>query len=368
MKLHGKTPSIMLYYALISTYFSTYLANGASSSEVGCFFIFGDSQSDNGNNNNNTGFARADYKPYGIDFSKEMKPTGRFTNGRNVADFIVEFLGFDNYVPPFKNMSGWNILKGVNYASGAAGIRDETGRTQGERSSFNKQLKNHNLIISKLQHLLGNRIAAEEHLKSCLYMVQIGGNDYLNNYFMPLSYKTSTEFTPHQYATALSKQLSCKLKALYGQGARKLAIFGAGPIGCTPYARANFDTKGSPCVEEINNAIQLFNIGLKSMVDDLNTKLTNAKFIFVDVFNIGTHGTPTSNQGEMVVDSPCCEVPAGKIQCVPLGKVCGNRKQYLFWDAVHPTEIGFMSLASRAYNAKFPNDTHPFDINRLVHL
>lgn len=88
MKLHGKTPLLMLYYALISTYFSTYLANGASSSEVGCFFIFGDSQSDNGNNNNNTGFARADYKPYGIDFSKEMKPTGRFTNGRNVADFI----------------------------------------------------------------------------------------------------------------------------------------------------------------------------------------------------------------------------------------------------------------------------------------
>lgn len=87
------------------------------------------------------------------------------------------------------------------------------------------------------------------------------------------------------------------MQTLYGQGARKLAIFGAALAGCSPYARATFDHKDSPCVDHINNAIQLFNIGLKSSINDLNTDFTDAKFIFIDVYNIARHDTP--NQGNM---------------------------------------------------------------------
>ena len=53
---------------------------------VPCFFIFGDSLSDNGNNNDLVTLAKANYMPYGIDFPQG--PTGRFSNGRNLADFI----------------------------------------------------------------------------------------------------------------------------------------------------------------------------------------------------------------------------------------------------------------------------------------
>jgi hypothetical protein len=50
----------------------------------------------------------------------------------NSEHFLItaEFLGFDNYIPPFATARGREILKGVNYASGGAGIRIETGRTQ----------------------------------------------------------------------------------------------------------------------------------------------------------------------------------------------------------------------------------------------
>ena len=138
-----------------------------------CYFVFGDSQADNGNNNDmlerEYGRARADYKPYGIDFSSSSSsyiPTGRFTNARNVPDFIgtnyyfppllrtssthhhrsillqrsssysffifhfsAKFLGFDDYIPPFRTTKSRTILKGANYASGGAGILRETGRT-----------------------------------------------------------------------------------------------------------------------------------------------------------------------------------------------------------------------------------------------
>lgn len=51
------------------------------------FFVFGDSLVDNGNNNYLATTARADAYPYGIDYPTRQ-PTGRFSNGRNIPDFI----------------------------------------------------------------------------------------------------------------------------------------------------------------------------------------------------------------------------------------------------------------------------------------
>jgi hypothetical protein len=124
--------------------------------QVPCFFIFGDSLADSGNNNHLVTTAKANYRPYGIDFLNGT--TGRFTNGRTTVDiigalfssllahysshislemefftyntlaFAGELLGFDQFIPPFATARGRDILVGVNYASGAAGIRDESGR------------------------------------------------------------------------------------------------------------------------------------------------------------------------------------------------------------------------------------------------
>ncbi|KAI8000193.1 GDSL esterase/lipase, partial [Camellia lanceoleosa] len=39
-----------------------------------------------------------------------------------------QLLGFDKFIQPFATARGWDILMGVNYGSGGAGIRDETGQ------------------------------------------------------------------------------------------------------------------------------------------------------------------------------------------------------------------------------------------------
>ena len=57
--------------------------------QVPCYFIFGDSLVDNGNNNNLNSLAKANYLPYGIDFPRG--PTGRFSNGKTTVDVISEF-------------------------------------------------------------------------------------------------------------------------------------------------------------------------------------------------------------------------------------------------------------------------------------
>jgi hypothetical protein len=47
----------------------------------------------------------------------------------DAATFLTaEQLGFRNYIPPYATARGRDILGGVNYASAAAGIREETGR------------------------------------------------------------------------------------------------------------------------------------------------------------------------------------------------------------------------------------------------
>ncbi|KAE8652639.1 hypothetical protein Csa_013496 [Cucumis sativus] len=94
---------------------------------VSAIFVFGDSLVDVGNNNFLHSAARANYYPYGVDFTDG--PTGRFSNGRTVIDMFVDMLGIPN-APEFSNpdTSGDRILNGVNYASAAAGILDETGR------------------------------------------------------------------------------------------------------------------------------------------------------------------------------------------------------------------------------------------------
>lgn len=65
---------------------STFLAVAQSDAQVPCYFIFGDSLVDNGNNNNIASLARANYRPYGIDFPDG--PTGRFCNGLTTVDVI----------------------------------------------------------------------------------------------------------------------------------------------------------------------------------------------------------------------------------------------------------------------------------------
>ncbi|KAK1568749.1 hypothetical protein Q3G72_028207 [Acer saccharum] len=333
--------------------------------EVPCYFIFGDSLYDNGNNNDLDTVAKANYLPYGVDF--RGGPTGRFTNGRTTTDIIAEHLGFDKYIPSFASARGQDILEGVNYASGSAGIRDETGQHLGDRISLNNQLKNHQSIICQIESMKGKDSAADL-LNKCMYTVGMGSNDYINNY-LSNSYNTSHMYTPEQYATVLIQQYSQQLKKLYEYGARKIALLGIAPIGCTPGNIAVHGTNGSLCVNFINDAVELFNFKLISLVDELNKDLHDAKFIYVNIYGIALFPTKAYR---LVNSPPCCEVGANMnttFECVRDGKSCKLFKfLHLFWDAIHPSETSNIVTGARSYHALFPTDTYPIDIYHLVRL
>jgi hypothetical protein len=73
--------------------------NLSAAQMVPAMFVFGDSIADVGNNNYlQLSFAKANLPYYGIDFPTK-KPTGRFTNGMNPADFLGELIM--KYILPF---------------------------------------------------------------------------------------------------------------------------------------------------------------------------------------------------------------------------------------------------------------------------
>ncbi|XP_066311655.1 GDSL esterase/lipase At5g08460-like [Miscanthus floridulus] len=85
-------------------------------------FVLGDSLVDDGNND---ALARADYYPYGVDFPPLGAATGRFCNGKTVADALCDLLG-RRYVPPYTSTRGLN----------------GTAAMQGERFSLSQQVLN----------------------------------------------------------------------------------------------------------------------------------------------------------------------------------------------------------------------------------
>ncbi|KAF5738288.1 GDSL esterase/lipase [Tripterygium wilfordii] len=337
--------------------------------QVPCYFIFGDSLVDNGNNNQLTSLARANYFPYGIDYRGGA--TGRFCNGKTTVDFIAELLGFNSVIGPYATVRGNQILQGVNYASAAAGIREETGRQLGARITFSGQVRNYQNTVSQVVSLLGNQAAAAQYLSKCIYSIGMGSNDYLNNYFMPLYYNTGNQFTPDQYADDLIRRYSTQLRSIYNYGARKFVLFGVGQIGCSPSQLAQNSPDGRTCVKRVNDANQIFNNKLRSLVDQFNNQFTDAKFIYINSFGInqdllanpGAHGLRVTNVG-------CCGVGRnnGQITCLPGQMPCQNRNEYLFWDAFHPTEAANRVIGGRSYAAQSPSDAYPYDIRRLAQL
>lgn len=224
-----------------------------------CFFIFGDSLVDNGNNNPLNTTAKVNYLPYGIDFP--AGPTGRFSNGRNIADVIAQKLGFEKSIPPYLNATDEDIVGGVNYGSGGAGILDNSGSIFGDVITLTEQMVNHEAAIARLTAYLGGKKAAKKQLKSCLYYVGMGSNDYLSNY-LPRYYNSTIKATPEQYAATIIQKYTKLLKRLYYNGARNVAVIPLGKIGCIPQQLAMYgsdsDSDSSGCVETSNDIAQIF--------------------------------------------------------------------------------------------------------------
>lgn len=76
------------------------------------------------------------------------------------------------------------------------------------------------------------------------------------------------------------------MQSLYNYGARKFALIGIGQIGCSPNQLAQRSPDGATCDDTVNSANRIFNSGLRSLVQQLNNELSDARFAYINVYDM----------------------------------------------------------------------------------
>ncbi|KAM3211502.1 hypothetical protein ACQJBY_064956 [Aegilops geniculata] len=333
---------------------------------VPALFVFGDSLLDSGNNNNLASLAKANYLPYGIDFA--AGPTGRFCNGYTIVDELAELLGLP-LVPAYSEASGsgQQLLQGVNYASAAAGILDDSGGNFVGRIPFNQQIQNFESTVAQIAGSAGGTSAAASIVSRSIVFVGLGSNDYLNNYIMA-NYETRRHYTPQQFADLLVTQYASQLTRLYKAGARRFVVAGVGSMGCIPTILAR--SAEGRCSEEVDQLVAPFNAGVRGVLDGLNAGLPGATFTYLDNYRLfKLMLAHPASYGFDVVDRGCCGIGrnGGQITCLPFMPPCADRERYLFWDAYHPTAAVNVIMARQAFDGA-SDVVSPVNVRRLAQL
>ncbi|KAH7866387.1 hypothetical protein Vadar_019723 [Vaccinium darrowii] len=353
----AKNTMSFLVTSLVFSLFVQSQAHGHDRVAPAALYVFGDSVMDPGNNIFLNTPVKVNFTPYGIDFAGG--PTGRFTNGYTIADFWYKWSNKGSQEPiplPYmhplsKQKSGTN---GFNYASGTAGVLPHTNRNIGENLPLGQQVK---LFKETTEQYLpsleayNNRAKLSNALSKSIFVICMGSNDYVN-YLQPGS-NTSKLYNAEQFGEFLVNQLGNHLKKLYNLGARKFVVFEIAPLGCLP----DVIDKTNPstlCDEQINDLVSIFNTNLGVKLNDLESTLNGSTFVTAKSYRF-IHNIIHNPLHHGFTDSshPCC---ASKIDatrdCKPGTVPCQNRRSYVFWDKVHPTEAIYKQIASECFNGQ----------------
>ncbi|KAL3717743.1 hypothetical protein ACJRO7_009217 [Eucalyptus globulus] len=332
----GTSRALMI--TLLAAVLLSVAAPGAEAARA--FLVFGDSLVDSGNNNYLATTARADNPPNGIDYPTH-RATGRFSNGLNLPDIISEKLGAEATLPYLSpQLTGQKLLVGANFASAGIGILNDTGIQFLNIIRIFRQLQLFQQYQQRLGALIGPA-AAKQRVNQALTLIVLGGNDWVNNYFLTPVSARSRQFTIPQYSQYLVSEYKKILRRLYDLGARRVLVTGTGPLGCVPAELAMRGSRNGECAPRLQEAARIFNPELAQMLKQLNSEIGSEVFISANAFKMnmdfisdpGRYGFKTSKIA-------CCGLGPynGLGTCNVAANLCRDRKVYVFWDPFHPTE------------------------------
>ncbi|KAL4574457.1 hypothetical protein LXL04_021289 [Taraxacum kok-saghyz] len=355
-------PQLIIFLSVI------FLVSALANAHVKSLIVFGDSLFDPGNNRyikNCT--VQANFPPYGSTYFN--RPTGRFTNGRTVADFIAQYLGI-KFQKPYQKLYGNHLgsiihkllpvpANGINFASAGSGILPETNKYAGV-TPIQIQLQQFEELIDH-KHLHRNQISQS------LFLLEAGSNDIFT-YFLASDH---SKLTPMSYVDAMLREVGNFLDLIYKQGARKIAIFSVGPMGCIP-GRVNLPkATDKRCFEGANKMVKYYNYGLERLAYSIPRKYPGAIGVYAEVFNtVQRFRLRPRLHGYSNVNSACCGAGAlnGKVQCGEKSyKLCSNPNEYLFWDYFHPSEHTY-ELVSKILWAGSRYAIRPINLRTLANI
>nr|XP_023881937.1 GDSL esterase/lipase 5 [Quercus suber]POE73701.1 gdsl esterase/lipase 5 [Quercus suber] len=331
-------------------------------------FIFGDSFFDAGNNNyiNTTTLDQANFWPYGETYFKF--PTGRFSDGRLISDFIAEYAKLP-LISPFLQPGYNQYYHGVNFASAGAGALVETFK--GAVIDLKTQLKYHKKVQTWLRSKLG-KVEAEITLSKAVYLFSVGTNDYMSIFVTNSTVLNS--YSKSEYVGIVIGNLTTIVKDIYKRGGRKFGFINLLPFGCAPGIRIIKAENNGSCLEEASSLVKLHNKALSRLLRKLEKQLKGFKYSLYNFdINLRRRMNHPSKYGFKEGKGACCG--SGQFRGVfscggkRLGKefqLCENPNEYVFWDSYHLTQRVYEQLADQMWNgARKPNSVWPYNLRDL---
>ncbi|KAI3816866.1 hypothetical protein L1987_10650 [Smallanthus sonchifolius] len=303
-------------------------------------FVFGDSYVDTGNWPKSYGGSWG--QPYGITFPGT--PSGRFSDGRVLTDYIAAILGTKSPI----TYRGWksgekkSIKYGMNFAYGGTGVFN----TLVNQPNMTTQIDYFQQFAQQKQGLQLN--------SSSIAIISLAGNDY------------ATYFTSHHTLQDLSdltksmiKQLVYNIKRLRELGVRKIGITAMEPLGCLPQfsVSASYDN----CSKTENSLAEFHNRMLVESIKKLNNESDDKSlFVILDLYKAFSsglylqHNISTGNSKLESLLKPCCQGVTKEYSCGNMEEgtkmmkysVCGNPNDSFFWDMIHPSQHGWRAASS----------------------
>ncbi|PWA92699.1 SGNH hydrolase-type esterase domain-containing protein [Artemisia annua] len=362
-------------------------------------FIFGDSLFDIGQNNYVIkALGKAKYPHYGVDFFNST-PSGRFSNGLNIADFMARVAFGESVTSPpaflslfydgiydekrlataidFNRRRRWqrpvrsfnspsraireNPAIGINFASAGSAILDFNTAVDQALTVSNQ--------VTQLIYVHGNLSATIGSWKTQLLFAKSTfffgfGNNDVHFYALRLL-KTMDRDT---YIDTVVQNYNKTLQSLYNLGARKFAIFGIPYLGCSPLMRVT-SLNGS-CSQTANDLAAELNTKLEQLLWNMMISSKGMVYSFANSHDLlhDLYDNPERYNFRNVTYA-CCG--SGRFNamtnCLPAASLCENRDEYLFWDFSHPTErAARLMVESFAFGG--PQYARPINWARLVSL
>ncbi|XP_062178744.1 GDSL esterase/lipase At4g26790-like [Phragmites australis] len=310
------------------------------SPKVPAVIVFGDSTVDTGNNNVIGTILKSNFPPYGRDMDGGGRATGRFCNGRLPPDFISEALGLPPLVPAYLDPAYGiqDFARGVCFASAGTGLDNATAGVLSVIPVW-KEVEYFKEYQRRLRRHVG-RARAKRIVSDALYIVSIGTNDFLENYFLFVTGRFA-QFTVGEFEDFLVAQAEWFLAEIHRLGARRVTFAGLSPIGCLPLERTLNTLRGG-CVEEYNQVARDYNVKVLDMLRRLRASRPGLKVAYVNVYeNMLDLINNPSTLGLENVEEGCCAT--GKLEMSYLCNdaspmTCEDAGRYFFWDSFHPTE------------------------------
>ncbi|EXC01345.1 GDSL esterase/lipase 1 [Morus notabilis] len=331
---------------------------------VSPLFVFGDSIFDPGNNNYINTIVKANYYPYGETFFKY--PTGRFSDGRIIPDFIAEYAKLP-LIPPYLQPGNHEFSYGVNFASAGSGALVESN--QGMTIDLGTQFRYFKNVTRELKQKLGDE-KAKVLLSRAVYMISIGSNDYV----FPFTINSTVlqSYSPPEFVRLVAGNITSVIQEIYKIGGRKFGFVNLWPLACVPYLRVIDVEKYGACFDQITPYIQLHNKEISKLLPKLQNELKGFKYSLLDFYSlIKARMDDPSKYGFKEGTAACCGsgpyrgiLSCGGKRGVTEYYLCDNPSEYVFFDSGHLTDRAYEQFSEQAWSGK-PSFAGPCNLKAL---